>query len=393
MNEALAPSGHARLLSAAAGAPATLQVVASARDAWAAWEELRRLSSLPAVAALGAPHGFRVEDLSHVAVRAPLDFDAVAWLRRRVPAECEVRVEQEAAGEVWFQALFDARGARGLTQRAHYQREPDGKIRLEALELHATEHCNLRCEHCCNMSPYLGEHTLSAEEIGRTCVELARFVRADVFKISGGEPLLHPDITGVLRAARASGISPQVRLFTNGLLLGRMDEAFWQSLDQLTVSVYASAPLKAAQLAEIRAKARAFDVVLNIKPVDVFSEVMTARHESDPQAVARTYRSCWLRHRCMVVRRGVFFTCTRAAYQDDFAATFLHAPLPRPAAADGVPVGVADFGARLLAYLNQGSPLQACSHCLGSDGQASAHAQLSRADVQASRLRRQGPTP
>ena len=211
---------------------------------------------------------------------------------------------------------------------------------------------------------------------------MAQHLAVDVFKIMGGEPLLHPRITDVLRAIRHSGISQVVRLFTNGLLLHRMDDAFWQALDQLTISSYASAPVKRELLDEYRDKARRFDVILNVKPVDQFSQVMAGARNDDDAAVQKTYDACWLRDRCLIVRNGRFFKCTRAAYFAEYQARIaVEGPHPDPAAvvtADGIAVDAPDLDARLLAYMNAPAPLQSCRYCLGSSGPLVPHTQLTR---------------
>src|SRR4029077_1053151 len=97
--------------------------------------------------------------------------------------------------------------------RALYTQGEGGRVRVEAFELHVVEHCNLRCANCCNMSPLVPERTLTVAEVADLCARMAAVLDVDVFKIMGGEPLLHPDIAGVLQAIRRSGISPRVRLF------------------------------------------------------------------------------------------------------------------------------------------------------------------------------------
>jgi hypothetical protein len=101
-------------------------------------------------------------------------------------------------------------------------------------------------------------------------------------------------------------------------------------------------------------------------------------------------KTYWVSKTTFSVRKGVFYMCTRAAYQEDFATRILHQTQAPPAADDGVPLGGANFGERLLAYLNRGQPLRACGNCRGSEGSTAPHAQLSRADVREGRLRR-GP--
>ena len=356
---------------------------------------LRHASSQGELAARGVPGAFRVEDL--VAVEAAVAGAGEAatterWLRRRLPRETVLSVGEvrDGGGPAQLSATFARRGALPTSQRRRYERV-DGRVRVEAFELHVVEHCNLRCAHCCNMSPYLAERTLSVGDVEAMCRTMAEHLAVDVFKIMGGEPLLHPDITGVLHAIRRARISETIRLFTNGLLLHAMDDAFWGALDELTISSYASAPVKPAHLDAARARARAAGVVLNVKPVAEFSEVMRAEREGDDAAVRRTYEGCWLRHRCMVVRDGRFFMCTRAAYAEEFHGALLHGAHPGDRAGaregDGVPLSSPDLGAALLGYLNRAEPLASCRFCHGGAGPLVPHAQLSRADVREGRLR------
>lgn len=363
-----------------------LRVSATGPDLDVAWERAREAMSREAVQALGEREGFRIEDLRELDVAAPDPAHAARWLARRAPSECVVRAGPEAA-TVRIDALVARRGESGLTQRQRYARDgAEGRIRVEALEFHLAEHCNLRCAHCCNMSPYLAERFLSLDEVERLAAITARTFDCDVFKIMGGEPLLHPDITAVLEILRRARVSPIVRLFTNGLLLSKMDDAFWRALDQLTVSVYASAPVKPALLDDVREKARRFDVVLNVKRVDSFSRVLRAEREDDDAAVRATHAACWLRHRCMILRDGHFYTCTHAAYFREFGERILHDPAPAPPGLDAVPLDAPDFGEAVLAYLNRGEPLAACRYCHGGDGPTLPHAQLRKKDVIAGRL-------
>jgi hypothetical protein len=214
-------------------------------------------------------------------------------------------------------------------------------------------------------------------------------VRPEVLKIMGGEPLLHADIGGVLRTIRESGVAPRMRLFTNGLLLHTLDDDAFSALDELTVSSYASAPVKEDVLAATEARARRFDVVLNVKAVEAFSTVLssTARAASEVQS---TYDACWLRHRCLVVRDGVFYKCTRAAYYADYHASVALEGADRDAETTqrmlGVPLAMPDFAVRVAAYLESRDVLASCTHCHGSTGALTPHVQLRKRDVAAGRL-------
>jgi hypothetical protein len=355
---------------------------------------LRHLGAESTWMTVGVDRGFRIEDLVLLQLGAPagqLD-RALAWWRRRLPAEVVVRGEPTTT--TTLTAVLAERGAAPTSQRQTYARDParGDRVRVEAFELHVTEHCNLRCAHCCNSSPYVAHKTLAPAHIAATLAQVSRVLRADVFKIMGGEPLLHPEITEVLRVVRRSGVGDVVRLFTNGLLLHRMDDAFWGALDHLTVSSYASAPVRPEHLAHIEEQCRRFDVVLNVKPVDHFSQVMTEVYRPDGDAVQRTFDGCWLRHRCLVARDDRFFVCTRAAYLPDVhERVALQGAFPDPARRrdeDSVPLDHPALGDAILGLLNRTTPLHACRFCLGGDGPREAHTQLGRDDVRAGRVRR-----
>jgi heme d1 biosynthesis radical SAM protein NirJ len=77
--------------------------------------------------------------------------------------------------------------------------------------------CNLACQHCYSISAdidFPGE--LSTPEIFRTMDDLKAF-GVPVLILSGGEPLLHPDIFAIAHRAKAMGF--YVGLSTNGTLI------------------------------------------------------------------------------------------------------------------------------------------------------------------------------
>lgn len=351
---------------------------------------LRATSARPALRALGRDEGYRVEDLAGLAIAVPAAGDGVArWLARRLGRTAEV---VERPGATTFAAWFAGRVGRA-PERERYVRGSDGKVRVEAFELHVAEHCNLRCANCCNMSPLVADKLLAVADVAAFVARMAGVLHADIVKIMGGEPLLHPEIARVIRMLRESGIGDRVRLFTNGLLLPQMGDEFWEALDELTISNYTSAPVKPATLALVRERERRHDFVLNVKPVDEFAQVLSPRYTADDARVAETFARCWLRHRCLVVRGDRFYTCTKAAYADDFFARAAHEPPPVPLdrSGDGLPLATEDLAGALEVYLNREQPLGACRYCFGGDGTTEPHYQLTRAEVVAGVLSRRLP--
>lgn len=383
--------GSVRVLETAQGRVLLLAVpvpemgVAGAMSALA---EARRVSSRDAMGALGLDFGFRVEDAIAVELMHCAGDDAATawqWLDRTLPETAEHDTVIGPA-RVLRMALLQRTGP--PTARPVYALE-DGKLRVEAFELHVAEDCNLRCANCCNLSPFVDEKRSTVEELRVQLSTMAEVLRADVFKIMGGEPLLHPQIAQMIRVARESGIGRVVRVFTNGLLLKRQTDDFWSALDHLTISSYTSAPVPEATLAMVREKAVAFGFVLNVKPVASFSQVLSPRYEANAQRTQEIYDTCWLRHRCLIVRQGRFFKCTRAAYAKEFHARVDREP--PPPGFSYVDDGIALAGASaetLRDYMNAPEPLASCHYCLAGQGPLEAHHQLSKQQVASGSLSR-----
>jgi cyclic pyranopterin phosphate synthase len=131
---------------------------------------------------------------------------------------------------------------------------------LRDLRISVTDRCNFRCPYCMPRSHYgagyrflsAGEQ-LSADEI----VRLARlFVSLGVIKIrlTGGEPLLRPDLVEIVRRLHDLAI-PDLALTTNGALLGRLAGSLARAgLRRLTVSLDSLDPAIFAAMSDSRVK-------------------------------------------------------------------------------------------------------------------------------------------
>ena len=92
-------------------------------------------------------------------------------------------------------------------------RDPPGPVVIWNL----LRRCNLTCRHCYSVSTdtnFAGE--LSTPEI-YVVLEDLKAARVPVLILSGGEPLLHPDIFTIARRAKAMGF--YVALSSNGTLI------------------------------------------------------------------------------------------------------------------------------------------------------------------------------
>ncbi|MBU4612515.1 radical SAM protein [Achromobacter sp. GG226] len=260
----------------------------------------------------------------------------------------------------------------------HHYPVQDGRVQTRSLEAHVVDHCNLTCAGCCSLSPLLPDWYADPAQLARDLALAARVLRPRVFKLVGGEPTLHPALPELIQVVKASGIAPKVSVTTNGLKLADMPEAFWRDVDALTISRYPRPRLTDDLVAHVEDQAARFDVSLNWKAQDTFTQMDRETPLGDGPDARALFRDCWIRERCHLIRDGVFYTCTRPAHFQT-----LH----------GDTGAFADDGLRLddepgmldtlLAYLQREAPLQACLHCQGGSAPVAPHRMLSRRQIHA----------
>lgn len=84
--------------------------------------------------------------------------------------------------------------------------------------LEVTNQCNLSCKHCFRHSSSRMNDELSSDEIEAVLDQLLELGTVQI-EVSGGEPLLHPNIFGLLEAIVGRGF--ETTLITNGTKLNR----------------------------------------------------------------------------------------------------------------------------------------------------------------------------
>lgn len=245
-----------------------------------------------------------------------------------------------------------------------------GRLLTWALEAHLADHCNLRCVHCCTLSPRLPARLTRPDELARDLERAARVLRPRSFKLTGGEPLLHPQLLDCLDVARASGIAETLSVTTNGLLLERVSDGFFERIDRLTLSWYRDVGLSAAAVARIEARCRAHRVALTVKRIDSFGRMDPEAPLSDAEA-RRVHGACWLKVRCHLLHEGRFYACTRPPHLARLRSE------PGLAEDDGVELDdePAALLRRLRLYLEAETPLASCRLCLGASGSREPHRQ------------------
>ena len=90
--------------------------------------------------------------------------------------------------------------------------------RLHECWLHITDRCNIMCRHCLFKCSPKRRSTLSFEDIRRIFQE-AYHLGVRTFYLTGGEPLLHPNIRDICHLILNAHSDTHLVILTNGLLL------------------------------------------------------------------------------------------------------------------------------------------------------------------------------
>ena len=99
------------------------------------------------------------------------------------------------------------------------EKPEDRKYPLSQIYFYLTEGCNLRCRHCWIAPKYQGENNSYPAldlELFKSIIEQAKPLGLTGVKLTGGEPLLHPEIKEILEYIRTEDLRLTVE--TNGVL-------------------------------------------------------------------------------------------------------------------------------------------------------------------------------
>ena len=121
---------------------------------------------------------------------------------------------------------------------------------LPIILLWVTDRCNLRCRMCGDqwrVDQQMARQTLSLPELAQI-IQAAKRLRTMIISITGGEPLLHPDIYRILDLIREAGIA--AHMCSNGTLLTeeRVESLARSSLKSISISIDSSIPAEHDQL-------------------------------------------------------------------------------------------------------------------------------------------------
>lgn len=125
-----------------------------------------------------------------------------------------------------------------VERRVHVE---DGYGRpVHSLRISVTQACDLRCDHCHKEGQSRSSEEMTPGEIERL-VGIAKTAGVRKVKLTGGEPLMRPDITDVV--SKVSALVEEVSLTTNGQKLATLADSLKSSgLSRVNVSLHSRDP-------------------------------------------------------------------------------------------------------------------------------------------------------
>lgn len=194
-------------------------------------------------------------------------------------------------------------------------------------EFRIVEHCNLNCKGCCTFAPLATENYLSMESIEKDLLLIKNLNKNDIvkiIKISGGEPLLHPDLLSIINLTRNFFPSLEyLDLITNGLLLLNMGEGFWETLVKnkvrLLITKYPNLSYE--------------NVTKKVKETGLRFQFLNYENEDKKmwkyninlkgtENHKKQFTRCSLGNKCMEIKNGKFYTCVFPAHVHNFNTYF-----------------------------------------------------------------------
>ena len=194
-------------------------------------------------------------------------------------------------------------------------------IKLNQLQTHITDHCNLNCTRCSHFSPIAEEYYLDEEEFERSTKRLSELLHGELheWQLAGGEPLLHPECYKFPYIIRKYFPKTDIILITNGSLLGRMDNRFFRSCRDNKVQVCVTIYPVHLDYKAIRQKLNEEEVDYLIGNTGVEDGTVKelwayAFHPNGDCPGKVEFDKCF--SRCFMLRGSKVYICAQGAYSD-----------------------------------------------------------------------------
>ena len=249
----------------------------------------------------------------------------------------------------------------GQSQNPHpAAKVPNGRLRFEFA---LAAHCNLNCAGCSHFSPLAKAEFPDFEESKRSFERLSSLFdgECEYIHLLGGEPLLNPRCEDYLRLARSCFPKGDIYLVTNGVLLPKMPDSFFETCRENRIIISVTPYPISLDHEAISRRCDDFGVEYQLfggdAPKTHFNRLLLDITGS--QDCTENYRNCPYSNVCLFLYKGRMYPCGIGAHMRIFEEYF-SAGLEL-SEADSVDIFSVRSGAELLYQLSK--PVPVCRYC------------------------------
>ena len=201
---------------------------------------------------------------------------------------------------------------------ANQRLKPKKQLRFET---DVVDHCNLNCKSCHHFSSVADQNFVKTEVFEKDFARLSQLAgrNNENIDIMGGEPLLHPEISRLAEIARKYFDGP-VNIVTNGLVLEKMNEVFWESCRKNNIRlIVTSYPIK-LDVKRIKELAKNNNVKLKIRSlfINKHSWCRLPFDLEGKQCITENRKLCLTVNKCIFLKNGRLSTCCLPLVADRF---------------------------------------------------------------------------
>jgi MoaA/NifB/PqqE/SkfB family radical SAM enzyme len=151
--------------------------------------------------------------------------------------------------------------------------------------------------------------------------------KVDTIRLLGGEPLLHESLNDIIKITRNYFPNPSTRLqiLTNGTLLIKQDDTFWQACKTNDVEIiitYYPVKLDNAAIDSLSKKWGIKLSYIDYEPGKSKTMFSLALDKSGQQDVLQSCRKCPISNTCAILKHGRLYMCAIAAHINIFNEYF-----------------------------------------------------------------------
>jgi MoaA/NifB/PqqE/SkfB family radical SAM enzyme len=182
--------------------------------------------------------------------------------------------------------------------------------------VHLVDHCNLNCKCCFACACIADEKYIAVDVFEKDCKRMYELAgnKVDLMILSGGEPLLHPEILKIFDIAGKYFGKSVIMLITNGILLEKQKDDFWENCRRNNVKVSVTRYPINIPLAKIKQTAKKHKVVLEYfvgTEIDIRKAMSKVPFNlaggENPQ---KSFELCKKANTCIVLEEGKLYTCS-----------------------------------------------------------------------------------